>query len=366
MHAAILGWTFLSFQSQRQLRAPETEPIAVGVIAPSEVTKVSLGAPTAKQLEAEAKDTPKADLAKKEAAKPRPVAAGPPPPAPEPPAPKQEQRADPIAQLLAEPAPSPSAPAASPPAPDEQKKLDAVQQKRDRQAMETLEADAQRRAEELAAERRKLEEKRAEELRAAEKKRAQERLEEQRKQAELKRKEEEKKRKEAALKKKRDDEKKRQEAEAAKQKQFDADKIAALLNKVPNASAPPPSASPNKPTKAKEPALGAPDGRDKQISASELAMIGQIIKSCMKTNWTVLSGGASAQETAVKIRLRFKADGTLSTPPEIMNPQRAPYFLAISESAIRAVQQCEPFNLPPTKYDDWKDIVLNFHPRDMY
>ena len=114
-----------------------------------------------------------------------------------------------------------------------------------------------------------------EQKRAAEQKRAEERrrLEEQRRQAELKRKENEKKRREAAAKKKRDEEKKRLEAETAAKSKFDADRIAALLNKVPDKSAPPPSAPPNEPTKAKGPALGAPDARDKQLSASEKAML---------------------------------------------------------------------------------------------
>jgi colicin import membrane protein len=297
-------------------------------------------------------------VAKKEAAKARPVAAAPPPPPSEPPAPKAEQKADPIAKKLAEtppPAPPPPAPAA---APDEKKKPDAAQ-------AEKLKADEQRAADALrqAEEARKMEEQK----RADERKRAEERKKlEERRQAELKRKENEKKRREAAAKRKRDEEKKRLETEAAAKSKFDADRIAALLNKVPDKSAPPPSAPPNEPTKAKGPALGAPDARDKQLSATELAMIAQIIKSCVVRNWTVLSGGASAQETSVKIRLRFKLDGTFSAPPQVTNAQGGPYFQAISESALRAVRQCEPYNLPPDKYEFWKDVVMNFSPKDMF
>jgi len=384
MHAAILGWTFFSIQSQRELRAPQPEPVAIAVIAPSEVTKSRLGAPTAKLLEAEAKETPKADTAKKEAAKPKPAAAAPPPPAPEPPAPKEQQKLDPIAQKLAEAPPPPIAPPPVP-APDEQKKLNELLQDLEREAKEKLKADAppadaQRKAEEKAEEQRTAEQQKAAEEQkkaadeqkkaAEEKKKAEERrLEEQRRQAELKRKEAEKKRKEVVRKKKLDEDKKRQ-AEAAKQKPKSWEeqmRELALLDKAPPTGAPPPSAPPPDPAnKAKGPALGAPDGRDVQISASERLMLGQIIKSCVQPRWNVLSGGASAQETIVKIRLRFNSDGTLSTPPEVVNPQRTPYFVAISESAVRAVQQCEPFNLPPARYDIWRDMVVNFQPRDMF
>jgi hypothetical protein len=68
----------------------------------------------------------------------------------------------------------------------------------------------------------------------------------------------------------------------------------------------------------------------------------------------------------VKIRLRFNPDGTLAAAPMVVNPQSSPYFLAVQDSAVRAVQACEPYSLPPAKYDIWKDIVLNFDPRDMF
>jgi colicin import membrane protein len=91
--------------------------------------------------------------------------------------------------------------------------------------------------------------------------------------------------------------------------------------------------------------------------------------SCVQPRWNVLSGGASAQETVVKIHIRLNADGTFSAPPEIKPPPGPPtsYFRAISESALRAVQECEPYNnLRPDLYDHWKDMVMSFSPKDMY
>jgi colicin import membrane protein len=246
------------------------------------------------------------------------------------------------------------------PAPDEQKKLEELLKEQERQAEEQRKAEQQK----IMEEQKRLEEqKRAEEQKKIEE---QKRLEEERKQAELKKKhDEEKKRKEAELKKKREEEKKRKEAEA-KKKEFDAEKIAALLNKTPDKGSPSPSSEPTVPTKAKGPALGAPEGRDRQFSASEIAIIGQIIRACVQTKWSIMGGGEAAQHAMVKLRLRFNADGTLAGAPVVMNPQGSTFFLAISESAIRAVQACEPYSLPPSKYDLWKDIVLNFDPREMF
>ena len=262
----------------------------------------------------------------------------------------------------------PPEPATVPPLPalEEQKKLEEMLKEQQRQAEEQKKLEEEKR--QVEEEKRKLEEEKKkleEETKKAEEKRRQE--EEERKQAELKKKQEdEKRRKEAELKKKREEEKRRKEAEA--KKKFDAEKISALLNKMPDKGAPRPSVPLDEQAKTlnKGPVLGAPEGRDQQLSASELAILAQIIKSCVQSKWNVLGGGELAQNTQVKLRLRFNPDGRLAAEPQIMNPQNTPYFLAVRDSALRAVQACEPYSLPPAKYDFWKDIVLNFDPRDMF
>jgi colicin import membrane protein len=373
LHAAILGWTLVSIHSQRQLIAPEPDPVAVGMVAPGEVTKIKLGSRTAKLLEAEAKEIPKGETAKKEAPKARTAAAAAPPPPPPPPAPEKAQ--DPIAQKLAEPPPAPT-PAPPPPAPqaEAQKKLEAEQQESERQAAEKLKAEEQKQAEEAAlraAEEQKRAEqhKRAEEQkRLEEQKKAEEqkRHEEERRQAELKKKREEEKRKrEAALKKKREEEKKRQEAEAAKQKQFNADKIAALLNKVPDAAPPPPSAPPDQPTKNKGPALGAAEGRDKQISASEMALLKGRIQTCLKPHWVLPSGGGGSDAPVVTLRWQLKPDGSLDGDPQVEQPRSDPLFRLAAEAALRAVRGCARFDLPPETYRTWRVIIWEFDPSQM-
>jgi colicin import membrane protein len=359
LHAAILGWAFITIQSQRELRMPEPDPIISGLISESELTKLRQGVRTAKKLETEARETPKADPAKKEAAKPKPVATAPAPPPP-----------DPIAEKLASAEPPPPPP---PPAIDEAKKLEEA-----RRAEEALKAEQQKKAaeEQLALEalRKAEEERRAEEQRKAEEqkrleeqKRAEEqrRLEEERRQAELKKKaEEEKKRREAALKKKREEEKKRKEAEA-RQKQFDADKIAALLNKTPNASTPAPSAPPEQPTKAKGPALGAPEGKDARISASEIAILKGMISSRLKVCWRLPSGGGGSDTPPVTLRWRLKLDGSLDGDPLVEQPRGDPLFRIAAEAAVRAVRECAPFALPPDKYSTWRTITWEFDPSQM-
>jgi colicin import membrane protein len=367
-HAAILGWALITLHSQRDLSVAEPDPIVTDLISESELTKLKKGVRTAKQLEAVAKEAPKADIAKKEAPKPKQVATAPePPPPPDPPAPKT----DPIAEKLASAEPPPPPPA---PAVDEKKKIE--------EALEKQKADERRRDEEIALEglrkaeeakrkqeeddRRRAEEekqRREEEQRQAEEKKRHE--EEQRKLAEQKKKaDEEKKRKEAALKKKRDEEKKRREAEA-KQKQFDAEKIAALLNKTPNSAAPTPSSDPTEPTKNKGPALGAPEGRDKQISASEIAMLKGRISARLRACWRLPSGGGGSDTPVVTLRWRLKQDGSLDGDPQVEQPRGDPLFRIAAEAAMRAVRECSPFDLPADKYGSWRTITWDFDPSQM-
>src|SRR5262249_24185540 len=153
----------------------------------------------------------------------------------------------------------PPAPIPPVPAPDEQKKLEELLKEQQRQAEEKKRAEEQKK------------------------------IEEERKQAELKKQQDEAKRKkEAELKKKKEEERERKEAEA--KKKVDAERIPALLNKIPDKGAPTPSVPLDQQAKAKGPVLGAPEGRDKQISASEIAIIAQIIRSCVQSKWNVMGG----------------------------------------------------------------------------
>jgi colicin import membrane protein len=343
LHVVVLGWALLSIHWRRELNVIEPEPVAVDLLAPSELTQVRQGVRTAKpDAVPKESERPTQQESPKES-KAQTVAAA---PAPQPAAQPDVDKAaatttrDPIAEKLAA-LPAAAEPAAVPPDP-------ALEQAR----VEEKQREEARRAEE----KRREEQQRAEELK---------RIEEEKKAAELKKKqEEERRKKEAELKKKREDEKRR-EAEA-KKKQFDAAKIAALLNKVPDKGGPAAAAPAEQPTRNTGPVLGAPEGRDRQLSASEIAILGQIIRSCVQSKWNILGGGEQAQHTEVKMRLRFNPDGTLAAPPQVTNLQNTPYFLAVSDSAVRAVQQCEPFPLPAPKYEFWKDMILTFRPSDMF
>jgi outer membrane biosynthesis protein TonB len=148
---------------------------------------------------------------------------------------------------------------------------------------------------------------------------------------------------------------------AAKKKgsDFDTDRIAALLNKIPDASNEP---TPNEPAQQTKPARGQTSGRDLSISVNEIDALRARIAQC----WSPPPGGLGAGEIVVKLRLKLNEDGTLVGYPTVANSGSSPFFQAAADSAVRAVYQCQPYALPADKYALWRDMILNFDPSDMY
>ena len=144
-----------------------------------------------------------------------------------------------------------------------------------------------------------------------------------------------------------------------KKKKFNEDKIAALLNKVPD-SGPTASKLPDLPGAKK--VKGNPRGKHIAMSISEIDAFRRQVSQC----WNPPVGGLGAEDLRVKLRLQLRKDGSLKGQPRVLNSGgRSSFHRAAADSAARAVWQCQPYNLPARKYDTSKDMILNFNPRDM-
>jgi len=85
--------------------------------------------------------------------------------------------------------------------------------------------------------------------------------------------------------------------------------------------------------------------------------------------WSVPLGLPYDKDLLVRIKLKLKKDGTI-LESEILDHQRMnrpgqKFYKVLAESALRAVRLCQPLKVPPTGYDKWKDIQLNFNPTEM-
>ena len=85
--------------------------------------------------------------------------------------------------------------------------------------------------------------------------------------------------------------------------------------------------------------------------------------------WSVPLGLPYNENLLVRIKLNLKKDGTIMKS-EILDHQRMnkpgqKFYKVLAESALRAVRLCQPLKVPPTGYDKWKDLQLNFNPTEM-
>ncbi|HWV81313.1 MAG TPA: cell envelope integrity protein TolA [Hyphomicrobiaceae bacterium] len=364
LHATLLGWTIVSIQGTPELKAPEVEPIAVEMISPSDLTRLTRGSRRATLKEARAKDSPEVEATPKESTRPRPPVAQPPPPPP-PPAPEPPAPEPPAQQKPAEaPPPPPPAPAPTP-EPDraalEQKLADlALQQAEEakRQAQAKAEAEAKARAEAEAKARAEAEAKAKAKAEAEAKAKAEaeaKRKAEEKRRADLKRKQEEKRREAARLKK---------IAEEKAKAKFDADRLAALLDKSPDPrSAAPAAPQPSTDTKAKGPVLGAREGQDSTLSASQRGWLAKLLGDAVGRCWNVMAGVSGVERLVIKVQVRLNRDGTIIGAPKVTNSDGSPLFALAADSTVRAMIECAPYNLPQDMYTDgWEYIEFAFRP----
>ncbi len=147
-----------------------------------------------------------------------------------------------------------------------------------------------------------------------------------------------------------------------------ADDFAALLNKLKqeNTTAPNKDAKDKTNTEENKTKSDAPYDPTLPLSLSETdAIRGQFIPC-----WRVPMGSKDAASLAVRVKVELIQDGSVKTA-NIASDQQSryasdPMFRAAADSAVRAVHKCSPLkNLPPEKFNTWKEMTINFDPKDM-
>ncbi len=152
------------------------------------------------------------------------------------------------------------------------------------------------------------------------------------------------------------------------EKKFDLSQISALLDKKKRekSSQKTEETDTKKSQSAGKVASSSSKGADHSLplSISEIDALRQQVQKC----WNVPTGSVNAEDLAVKLRISLDRDGKVQGRPEVIRSgsYRNNFEKIATESAIRAVLRCGPYRLPAAKYDRWKNVVLNFDPREMF
>ena len=160
----------------------------------------------------------------------------------------------------------------------------------------------------------------------------------------------------------------KKEAKAVKAKdEFDPDKIEALLDKQPNASAEASTTKASaKPKEKPKLQIGATNGTGDGLTISEKQALVAALKQQIKRCWNPPSGSDGSALVTVRLNIELDEQGNLRGMPRTLEKQASPLFLIAEESAVRAVYDCQPYNLPAEHYASWRSINFKFDPSEMF
>jgi hypothetical protein len=139
-----------------------------------------------------------------------------------------------------------------------------------------------------------------------------------------------------------------------KERTFDQSKIAALLDKRD-----PARQATTGETLNSNAALGLSKGKATDNSATWGSMFQSQVERCWKKPY----GGIESQNPEAAFSIRLKRDGTLEGMPVPEGTPTTPYLRVYQESALRAIIECQPYNLPAAYFDEWKYFAPVFTER---
>ena len=156
-----------------------------------------------------------------------------------------------------------------------------------------------------------------------------------------------------------DDNKVKQVSEFEKKEIFNPNDIAALIDKSKENLAE---------TNIKNKKITQSQDKTMDISALTLSEE-DALKAQIFGCWSIPLGLPYNENLLVRIKLKLKPDGTIIDSEIIdharMNMPGQNFYRVLAESALRAVQLCQPLRVPSTGYERWKDLQLNFDAREM-
>jgi hypothetical protein len=98
-----------------------------------------------------------------------------------------------------------------------------------------------------------------------------------------------------------------------------------------------------------------------KVSTDDIAKFREHLKTC-----SVLPGSiAPTDKVTIRLRASFRPDGTLASPPLLIEASASAKGPLLMQAALNALGACQPYAvLLPDKYSEWKVLDLSFTPRD--
>ncbi|MEM8539454.1 MAG: TonB family protein [Pseudomonadota bacterium] len=134
-----------------------------------------------------------------------------------------------------------------------------------------------------------------------------------------------------------------------------ADEVASLLNREQG------SGGGSKANNQQASAGGEKTTTGNTLTQSEMDSLRGQIQAC----WSVPASAQGEEGLKVSVQFQLSQGATIEGKPRVTSSSGN---RQLDESAVRAVARCgaQGFQLPPDKFDSWRDVVVNFDPSEMF
>jgi hypothetical protein len=106
------------------------------------------------------------------------------------------------------------------------------------------------------------------------------------------------------------------------------------------------------------------------LSPIEAATIVDYMKTRITQCFSMPAGAEDVNRMRVVVRILLTQEGKVVGVPEVVESsgqtsENAGFFRAFTESTKRAILRCQPYVLPPEKFQFWREQEINFNPSDL-
>jgi hypothetical protein len=98
-----------------------------------------------------------------------------------------------------------------------------------------------------------------------------------------------------------------------------------------------------------------------KVTTDDVAKFREHLKTCSVLPASI----APTDKVTIRLRASFLTDGTLASPPLLIEASASAKGPLLMQAAIKALATCQPYAvLPADKYNEWKVLDLSFTPQD--
>lgn len=111
--------------------------------------------------------------------------------------------------------------------------------------------------------------------------------------------------------------------------------------------------------------LGSATGTAPKLNVSQMGQLAGLLREQIERCYSAPIGAVGAQTVLPLLRLEFNNDGSLASEPRVTRTGSTAIDRAVTDAALRAVRRCAPYKIPAQfapYYAEWRSLNVEFEP----